>query len=151
MQDEPKYQETLEDVPRVVYVIPGDPVPLARARCGNGRFYDSQKNIKVCAGIYLQQQHQDGIIFSGPVTLTANFYLYLPRRRSKKDTRHENSPHFYRPDLSNLIKFVEDLITDVEIWKDDCIISEIYAKKIYSSEPRTELIIERYHEQNQPK
>lgn len=137
---------------KAFFVIPGDPVPLARPRCGNGRFYDSQKNLKVCAGIYLDQQYKNNELFTGPVILTVNFYMYLPRRRAKTDTRKKNSPHYFRPDLSNLLKFCEDLITDVTtIWKDDCIIAEVHCKKLYSSNPRTELTIERYYEQNPPK
>jgi len=147
-----KALSNVEESPeKLTYTIPGDPVPLARCRVmrtktGALTFYDSQKNLKVCAGIYLQQQHDENNQFSGPVSLDVTFYVYLPQHRRKTDPRCEGYPHSYKPDLSNLLKFIEDLITDVEIWKDDCIIAHINARKIYSSNPRTVLTIEKYHE-----
>jgi Holliday junction resolvase RusA-like endonuclease len=45
--------------------------------------------------------------------------------------------HIARPDLSNLIKFIEDIAIGI-LYGDDSIIAEIYARKCYDATPRTE-------------
>ena len=48
--------------------------------------------------------------------------------------------HVYKPDVSNLLKFIEDTCTGI-LFHDDCIIASVLACKRYDIEPRTELII----------
>ena len=48
----------------------------------------------------------------------------------------------FAPDLSNLIKLLEDAIVDTKVvLTDDRIISKIIAKKVYDDNPRTEFIL----------
>lgn len=49
--------------------------------------------------------------------------------------------HQYKPDLSNLLKWIEDCATGI-IYRDDCIIASICAKKLYAESPRTEFTVE---------
>jgi Holliday junction resolvase RusA-like endonuclease len=119
------------------YTIPGNPIALARARYSEHRVYDSQKQLKLIIGIQLVNQHNNKPPFSGPISLNVRFYLPLPKRYS---TTLPGSYHLYRPDLSNLIKLVEDVATGI-IYKDDCIIAQIQSIKLYDRNPRTELTI----------
>jgi Holliday junction resolvase RusA-like endonuclease len=47
--------------------------------------------------------------------------------------------HFYTPDTSNMVKYVEDVANGI-LYKDDCSIAKVIATKIYG-EPRTEFTI----------
>jgi len=121
------------------YTIDGNPIPLARARHGKGRTWDSQKQVKFACGLQLKSQNFNQELFNCPLALDVTFFLPIPHRlpKRKKDLCH-HSPHATIPDLSNLIKFIEDVATGI-LYKDDALIATITAKKVYSSVPRTEL------------
>ena len=120
------------------YVILGKPIPLARARHSNGHVYDSQTHEKLRAGLYLQNQHGNKPMFEGPIHFEIIFY-FEPTKR-KRLIMH-GIPHIFKPDTSNLVKFYEDVATGI-LYKDDCIISSITARKLYDKgEARTEIII----------
>lgn len=126
-----------------LYVIPGDPVALARARAFRGRFYDAQKNIKLVWGINLKNQHMDEPFFEGPLFMDVIFYMPIPKNCSvKKINEIKSQYHFIRPDTSNLLKFVEDVATEI-CYKDDCIIAKQSIEKVYDDGkgPRTEFIL----------
>ena len=113
------------------YVIVGDPVPLARARRAvTSRMWDAQKAVKLARGLQLIQQHIDMPLFMGPLPLDVTFF-FEPAKCTPLDALH-----FHKPDLSNLIKFVEDVATGI-LYKDDCLISSITSKKCYDKEPKT--------------
>ena len=126
------------------YILSYDPVPLARARFVNRRVWDSQKQLKVNCGIILRNQHDDECLFCGPVRMDITFYFKIPKRVTKKrrvEMEAERTPHIFKPDLDNLIKFLLDVGNNV-IYHDDCIIAEIHSRKLYSTNPRTEFLIE---------
>ena len=120
------------------YILVGDPIPLYRARFSSisNRMFDSQKEIKLVTGITLRSQHNEQIPFDGPLHLDIHFFFLTPLRKPKLNKQW----HIYRPDLSNLIKFYEDIATTV-IFDDDCIIAKISATKSYDKNARTEFII----------
>ena len=118
------------------FEILGNPVPLARARTNKGRFYDSQKQLKVHWRNELENQHQEEPFFCGPLFLEIIFFMPIPKH--SRDLRGFH--HHIRPDLSNLIKFIEDAAQGV-LYEDDAIIASISAEKRYDNEPRTEFIL----------
>ena len=125
------------------YTIEGTPVPLARARHGMGRTYDSQKKLKFSCGLQLQSQHNGLPLILGPLKLEVVFFLHIPSGlRLDLIQGIYGTPHDTRPDLSNLIKYIEDVATGI-IYKDDSQISIIIANKIFSAIPRTEFTITR--------
>ncbi len=124
-----------------IFVIPGDPTPLARPRFSHRKIYDSQKNLKLVAALHVQSQQNDAPLLEGALHLDIIFYIKIPESISKK--RKEafyNKPHIFKPDLSNLVKFYEDICSGV-VYHDDCIIAAITAKKIYDERPRTEFTL----------
>jgi Holliday junction resolvase RusA-like endonuclease len=131
--------ELFKNVPEgsKLYVIHGKPIPLARARHGNRRTWDSQKADKVVWGINLRQQHGDRPFWEGPLVLNIIFYMKVPKVTKSKLW---GKPHKARPDLSNLIKFVEDVGSGI-IYDDDSSIAACYAQKVYDEIPRTEFLI----------
>ncbi len=124
------------------YVIHGEPVPLARARFGDGRVYDSQKNLKLITTITLQSQHDDAPFFEGPISLNLSFYLPII---SAKKIKLNCKPHTQAPDLDNLIKYIADVASGI-LYKDDRTICSIVARKYYSTNPRTEIILREIEE-----
>lgn len=124
-----------------IYVIKGDPTPLARARAGNRRVWDSQKQEKLVAGINLKHQHGSLPFYEGPLHLDVTFFMKIPEQISiRKRETYLHKYHVYKPDTSNLLKFIEDISTGV-LYNDDCLIASISTKKVYDSNPRTEFII----------
>lgn len=122
----------------MTYVIEGDPIAWARARYGaQRRFYDSQAAQKLSYGIQLTKQH-DSSPLDGALRLDIKFVMPIPPSR-KKFVR-EGDYHFYKPDCSNLIKFIEDAATKI-LYNDDCLIAQIIAAKIYGEKPRTEFTL----------
>lgn len=120
------------------YSIPGDPIPLQRARHGRSRTWNPQKQIMLNLQFLLQHQHGQRSLLTGPLHLEALFYFEPARSLSqkKKDLLY-GTYHFIKPDGSNLLKFIEDLGTGI-IYIDDCLIASSSYKKIYDRTPRTE-------------
>lgn len=116
------------------YMIPGKPIPLKRPRFGQGRVYDSQKKLKERDQYYLRM-HRPQMIVKQPIELNIVFYFQLPKRFKRREYLH-----YSRPDLSNLIKYYEDICMGI-LFDDDCIISRIVAEKRYDVRPRTEFTI----------
>lgn len=124
------------------YCIEGNPIPLARGRIGHGarRIYDSQRDLKIITGINLQNQHGDQPIYHGPLHLDITFYLKMPKLSMRKSLMVANTYHPHKPDISNLIKWVEDVANTI-IYHDDAQIASITSRKIYNENPRTEFTI----------
>ena len=141
-----KYSEDLELYPGpeiMHYTIEGIPIALARPRFGKDHIYDSQKQLKYSVGIQLKDQHFGYEPFEGPLRLDVVFFMPMPQRIKSKSGEHSaKMPQYCKPDLSNLIKFIEDASNKIII-EDDAMISEINAGKYYSEIPRTELTITR--------
>ncbi len=125
------------------YKIDGPPVSLSRARIGyNSRhMFDSQKQTKRIYAIHIQNQHGDDPILTGhPIAMDITFFMKMPKLSLRAQPNKRHQYHYYKPDLSNLIKFVEDVANKI-IMNDDCQIAIITARKVYHEHPRTEFYI----------
>jgi len=122
-----------------VYTVPGDPIALARHRHSGNHIYDAQKLDKLNVGLLLGHQHGSRPLFKGALCVNFVFYLPIPKS-SKKNGVLQGRYHIYRPDISNLIKFYEDVSNKI-LFDDDCLIAVISAKKVYDDDPRTEFTI----------
>jgi Holliday junction resolvase RusA-like endonuclease len=121
------------------YTIPLKPLAWKRAGISGTKFYDQQVNEKIAFGLYLLKQHGSDPIFENAVAIDIIFYMSTAQQKIKQKKIY----HSTTPDLSNLIKFLEDAIVDTRaILTDDRIISVIIAKKVYDNkDPRTEFTI----------
>jgi Holliday junction resolvase RusA-like endonuclease len=135
---------------KYTFTIPGNPIPLARARINTKAFWDSnkkrmwdpQKELKLVTAITLQNQYEKIDPFSGPVHIDVIFYMPIPQSKSKiKQKELDGAYHCSRPDVSNLLKFIEDASQGV-LYQDDCIIASVNIKKVYDQQPRTVFTIE---------
>jgi Holliday junction resolvase RusA-like endonuclease len=120
----------------VRFVLPGEPKSLLRPRISKkGKLYDTQKSLKHKLAILIKNQLCGAMFLEGPLRLEVIFCFAKSRRRTDSDYYH-----IYRPDLSNLIKLIEDVCTRL-LYHDDCQIAQIQAIKVYSSPARTEFTV----------
>jgi Holliday junction resolvase RusA-like endonuclease len=103
--------------------------------------WDSQRYIKSKYGDMLDEQHGDLELFEGPIKLEAWFYFKIPKGL-KAEAYHQRRGNYHkqRPDLSNLIKFIEDVASGI-LYKDDALIASIVAHKVWDENPRTEFTL----------
>lgn len=121
------------------YTLSGDPIALQRPRFRkDGATYDPQSYEKKRAALELKLQHRSKPLFTGPLELVITFFMKIPKSRQKSTKPFDY--HHCKPDLSNLIKFVEDVANDI-LYADDALIASITSVKYYDSVPRTEFII----------
>jgi Holliday junction resolvase RusA-like endonuclease len=73
------------------------------------------------------QQQCAGAFFEGAVRLAVVFFLPRPKSAPKRVTHHTT-----RPDLSKLLRGVEDALTGV-LWSDDARVIELVARKGYAT------------------
>jgi len=121
------------------YVLFGDPIPLARARYTGRRVWDSQKEIKLVSALNLKQQHGKRRLLFGPLHFDVTFYMKMPEDPRKRK-KYDGNYHFFRPDIDNMLKMLLDVANSV-LYRDDCIVCSINARKIYDETPRTEIKI----------
>jgi Holliday junction resolvase RusA-like endonuclease len=131
----------------LIYTIPGDPSPLARARISGRRVYDAQADLKTYLKLFLTNQHKDRPFYTGPQHLHATFYMGMPKSAAKHIA---GKPHKYRPDLDNLLKMVCDISTGI-LYDDDCCIAMITCNKVYDYEARTEFYLEQLEDHGKAK
>lgn len=135
----------------VFICLDGPPTPLKRHRScilnGMVHSYDSQKDFKkTVLKRVLEQVPSDFVPFNIPIEMLVEFHMPIPESWSKKKRRdYLWTPHSKTPDLSNLIKFFEDVFNGI-LYRDDSLISKIYATKIYSMEPKTIVCIREYYD-----
>lgn len=67
-----------------------------------------------------------------PVHIDFTFYFQIPKSKARKTAAL--SPHAVKPDLSKLIRAVEDALVSAQILKDDALVCAITAKKVYAFE-----------------
>jgi len=110
--------------------IEAPPIPLKRPRAAKTGFYDPQYQAKKnFAFEVLSKITNKNLPIDSPIKLKLDFYFKIRKSWSKKKQKALlNQHHFSTPDLSNLIKFIEDALNNV-IWKDDSLICEITASK----------------------
>lgn len=132
--------ETLLKSQRRSYCISGDPIPLARPRMGQGRVWDSQKQLKAITSITIQSQHDNLPLFTGPIGIDIIFYMPIRGYSARRSVSLIGTYHYTRCDLDNMIKYYLDVSNGI-LYEDDCIIASIRASKIYSDNPRTEFTL----------
>ena len=114
--------------------------PLAAPRPRFSKFgtYNNPKYTNYKKAFSLLAKRQCKSYFEGATRLEVTFYMQIPKSLSKKKQNELiGQYHIKKPDTDNLIKTVKDALNEV-LYKDDSIICEVEAKKIYSDEPRVE-------------
>lgn len=127
-----------------VYELKGSPIPWMRAGRKGNKYYDKQMTEKTAKQWELKSQMMGLYSHSEPLKVTMEFHMPIPKSWAKvKQKRALHKPHSSRPDVDNLLKFVDDSLNSI-LWQDDAIIYEVHIRKFYSDEPKTRLLVEPY-------
>lgn len=108
---------------RIVIWIPGTPVPftMPKNKKGGGRYMDPdyrewrKRAESRATEMYLKHKSEFGLPHTGPVSTHFRFCFVKPE--------NAHVCHVLKPDLSNLIKGIEDACSKI-IYADDCQIFE---------------------------
>jgi len=109
--------------------LPFEPVAKGRPRLSKYGAYTPEKTRKAELNIKIFLQIKKAPLFESPVALELLFKMKRPKSVSKK----KRPEHTVKPDLSNLIKLVEDAANRI-LYNDDSQILEIKARKEYAEE-----------------
>jgi Holliday junction resolvase RusA-like endonuclease len=141
------------DYSKSYYVIslPGKPIakmrPRFRTRGAYVQTYDKQSKEKAKTRLEIISQWPHEPI-AGPVGLFLTFYTPIPTSWSKKRQR-EAVWDTTRPDVDNYDKFYLDLMNEI-VFKDDNQVVQIFSQKVYSTDPKTEILIRQVQDVEQP-
>jgi len=126
----------------VTIVLPGDPIPLKRPQISYKRMYDPQARLKQDLSWLVKEQlppllNPTTSDFTGPFSLTISFFMPIPRTFSNRiKEKLNNSPHYKKPDIDNLLKFYLDVCNGI-LYNDDSQIYSITTTKTYSDHTST--------------
>lgn len=137
-------------------IIEGPPIAKARHRQSGTHVYDPQADKKhevfwqirslVLDAQMAKHGNTLGTVLTPekPVRMKIDFFMPIPTSFSKKKKMLMcGTPHYIKPDLSNLIKFYEDCANSA-LFRDDAQIYAINATKHYDENPRTEITIQEF-------
>lgn len=125
----------------MTFVIEDIPIALRRTRMSGTHCWDSQKQEKMIIGIALTQQLKSQPLFTGPLQIDITFHFPIKGRVSKEyREKKTGSPHMNKPDIDNLIKMYLDCASNGILFRDDCLVASVNARKIYGP-AKTEIII----------
>jgi len=124
--------------------VVGVPIPKNRPRFkiirGRPRVYDTQGREARAFADEIYFQWRQGPL-SGPLVFLMRFYMPIPKRTSKNVRELIKAGkywHIVKPDVSNLIKFVEDACEGI-LFDNDKQLVVVHGQKIYDDLPRTEV------------
>ena len=127
----------------VEFTVPGEPVAKGRARafirCGKIGHYtpDKTANYESLVKLFASRAMGNEPLMTKAVVLTVHAFFSIPGSWSMKkqeDAEVLKIRKISRPDLSNVVKGVEDALNGV-VWVDDSQIIELHSFKHYSYTP----------------
>lgn len=110
--------------------------PRVTVRGGRPIVYDPPESKQFKEDLKRCIREQGVVFFYGAVELTVRFRLKKPKALPEG----EDIYHITRPDLSNLLKSVEDALSDL-VLPDDKHIARVVMEKFYSDKPGIEITI----------
>lgn len=132
-------------------VIKGVPIPQQRHRhrlltTGNVMTYDplarEKAIIKHTMQAIVKKDHPNFVPFKIP-DVEFRFYMPIPRYLKKAEREYAKKDllrHIVKPDVDNLVKLYLDCLVNI-VFEDDRSVKITGAQKIYSLEPRAEILI----------
>lgn len=121
------------------FILYGDPIPLARPRVTKSHTYDKQRYQKNSDIMQLKIQHTSKQPIQPPIAAIFDFRIKKPAYKKKLPF---GSYVTVRPDLDNYIKYYLDILQEAGIISEDSHVVYIDAKKRYSTEALTHILLE---------
>ena len=126
----------------IAFVIPGEAVPFARARGGNGiaRFTPKKQRDFMATVKQIAADAMDGAPpLDGPVQLIARFDYLRPASHTK---RQAACPwKMSKPDADNLVKIIKDALSKLA-WRDDAQVCDLHVQKRYAPVARVTITLQ---------
>ncbi len=126
-------------------------VPVAKGRPrfvrATGRTYTPKatENAEQAVRDALQDAYPEHAAFDTTLALFVEAYIYPPKTLCKKKNmpliEAEVMPVPTRPDVDNYAKLVMDALNKGIAYRDDSLVAELHATKVYSMNPRLEVTI----------
>lgn len=126
-------------------VVLGEPEPWRVTQGRNGRIYPKKSVVDFQRAIATEARAvmRDRPLFKEAVDIRLSVYLPIPSSWSARKRTRAILGHLrpdVRPDLTNMLKAVEDACTGV-VWDDDKRVCDQATGKFYAEKPRIELDI----------
>lgn len=133
------------------FEIPGSPIGQGRPKFstinGHPKAYDPEKSRNYKAYVRMlatQAMKETGFErIDGPCAVLINAFFEVPKSKSKRfreaALKGDERPT-KKPDLSNIIKGIEDSLNGLT-YKDDACIVHLACQKFYSDNPRVEVFV----------
>lgn len=128
--------------------------PRATARGGFASIYKDPKSRKYEQSVALvaAAQMAGRLPLTGPLSASFQFRMPIPvsaTKKAKAAMASGETPHLGKPDLSNMVKAIEDAMNAV-VFHDDAQITRCFTTKLYSERPGVDVRIEALEPQEQP-
>jgi Holliday junction resolvase RusA-like endonuclease len=130
--------------------IPGEPMGKQRARVVRSKAgfpvaYTpaKTKNYETLVRELFAVKYPDFTPLDAPIDMTICAYRSIPKSASKRDRAAMAAGEIRptgKPDISNIIKIVEDALNGVA-YRDDSLVVLVSGAKYYGARPRTEIFI----------
>lgn len=136
---------------KLKFEVPGSPIGQGRPKFstinGHAKAYDPEKSRNYKAYVKLlatQAMREQGFtMIEGPCCLDILAFFEVPKSKSKKFRQaalEGKERPTKKPDLSNIVKGIEDALNGL-VYKDDSSIVYLSVAKYYSEVPRVEVIL----------
>jgi len=83
----------------------------------------------------LASRHVPEKPLEGPIHLSVAFSWPWRASEPKKNRLHGKIAHTSKPDCSNAVKMLEDVLTKLRFWNDDNQVASLQVTKVWSDEP----------------
>lgn len=136
------------------FIVPGIPHAQGRPRAGKIKYgnkkgqtvlYDPKESKEYKQYVALiAKQYAPKIPYDGPLSVRLKIYRQIPKSTSKKDRAlyiEGIKRPVVKPDTDNYAKSVLDACNGI-IFKDDSQVTDLFASKYYSDNPRIEIDIQ---------
>ncbi len=132
----------------ISFVVPGQPVAKARARTvrtksGASRTFTPAATVAFEDRVRMAARVVGVRPVTGPLCMTVLFLFSCPKSRHRKRTPRQQEPKTTKPDLSNLLKSVEDALNGIA-YQDDAQLVRVVVEKHWAAQgeqPRTVIAI----------
>jgi len=135
-------------ITKLTLTVYGPPVPKGRPRFTlSGTTYSPKATVDYEELVRISYRQKYGLFMipkDKPIKMSVTAYMPIPKSTRKGDLpifESETHPHTKTPDISNIIKIVEDALQKYA-FENDSQISTIIGHKFYSNTPRVEIEIE---------
>lgn len=138
---------------RIKFIVPGTPQSKGRPRFVNrGKFvstYTPKETVVFENMVKLAYMQVGGMKLQGAIKAEVKAYFPIPKSASKKKQKAmaegEIKPITVLKDADNVCKAVLDALNSVA-YDDDRQVVELHGYKLYSDEPRTEVVLEEFED-----